>query len=220
MATLPVSSTAARLSAMSSFFPRNTVEWRLEEPAAFRRLSLSLVEMALLAGIVLRVLRALTLHARSRELDLLRGRLPGGDAHPPRDGDGAPRELADPILDSGALRCSRWSRRSARWPRASLLIAHASRARGRRARGVSRLAEHGVARAAAERAHDLPVGTAARRSDRLHPPQRDGTGRGERSRWIRANRSSRAPRSEKVPLGHLLCIAGYISCDNITVIEQ
>ena len=45
---------------MSSFFPRHTVEWRLEEPAAFRRLSLSLVEMALLAGIVLRVLRALT----------------------------------------------------------------------------------------------------------------------------------------------------------------
>jgi len=44
---------------MSSFFPRHTVEWRLEEPAAFRRLSLSLFEMALLAGIVLRVLRAL-----------------------------------------------------------------------------------------------------------------------------------------------------------------
>ncbi|MEO6528510.1 MAG: hypothetical protein ABIP93_17970 [Gemmatimonadaceae bacterium] len=45
---------------MSSFFPRHTVEWRLEEPPAFRRLSLSLVEMALLTGIVLRVLRALT----------------------------------------------------------------------------------------------------------------------------------------------------------------
>jgi hypothetical protein len=44
---------------MSSFFPRQTVEWRVEEPAAFRRLSLSLVEMALLTGIVLRVLRAL-----------------------------------------------------------------------------------------------------------------------------------------------------------------
>jgi hypothetical protein len=45
---------------MSSFFPRQTVEWRLEEPPAFRKLSLSLVEMALLAGIVLRVFRALT----------------------------------------------------------------------------------------------------------------------------------------------------------------
>ncbi|HKH94578.1 MAG TPA: hypothetical protein VKA54_22415 [Gemmatimonadaceae bacterium] len=45
---------------MSSFFPRHTVEWKLEEPAAFRRLSLSLFEMALLAGIALRVLRALT----------------------------------------------------------------------------------------------------------------------------------------------------------------
>jgi len=45
---------------MSSFFPRHTVEWRLEEPAAFRRLSLSLIEMALLAGVALRLLRALT----------------------------------------------------------------------------------------------------------------------------------------------------------------
>ena len=45
---------------MPSFFPQHTVEWKLEEPKAFRRLSLSLFEMALLAGIVLRVLRALT----------------------------------------------------------------------------------------------------------------------------------------------------------------
>jgi hypothetical protein len=45
---------------MSHFFPRQSVEWRLEEPAAFRRLSLSIIEMALLTGIVLRVLRALT----------------------------------------------------------------------------------------------------------------------------------------------------------------
>lgn len=44
---------------MSTLFPRHTVEWHLEEPAAFRRLSLSLVEMALLTGIVLRLLRAL-----------------------------------------------------------------------------------------------------------------------------------------------------------------
>ncbi len=51
---------------MSHFFPRQHVEWRLEEPQAFRRLSLSLVEMALLTGIVLRVLRALTFtHARA-----------------------------------------------------------------------------------------------------------------------------------------------------------
>lgn len=51
---------------MSSFFPRHSVEWRLEEPQAFRRLSLSLFEMALLAGIVLRMLRALTfMHGRA-----------------------------------------------------------------------------------------------------------------------------------------------------------
>lgn len=51
---------------MSSFFPQNTVEWRLEEPPAFRRLSLSLLQMALLTGIVLRLLRALTFtHVRA-----------------------------------------------------------------------------------------------------------------------------------------------------------
>ncbi len=51
---------------MSNFFPRHSVEWRLEEPPAFRRLSISLVEMALLTGIVLRILRALTFtHGRA-----------------------------------------------------------------------------------------------------------------------------------------------------------
>jgi hypothetical protein len=51
---------------MSTFFPRHSVEWRLEEPQSFRRLSLSLVEMALLTGIVLRLLRALTFtHGRA-----------------------------------------------------------------------------------------------------------------------------------------------------------
>jgi hypothetical protein len=51
---------------MASFFPRHSIEWRVEEPPAFRRLSLSLVEMALLTGIVLRVLRALAFtHGRA-----------------------------------------------------------------------------------------------------------------------------------------------------------
>jgi hypothetical protein len=51
---------------MSSFFPQHTAEWRLEEPPAFRRLSMSLVEMALITGIALRVLRALTFtHGRA-----------------------------------------------------------------------------------------------------------------------------------------------------------
>lgn len=43
---------------MSNYFPRHPVEWRLEEPAAFRRLSLSIWEMALITGILLRLLRA------------------------------------------------------------------------------------------------------------------------------------------------------------------
>lgn len=45
---------------MPSFFPQTTIEWRVEEPAAFRRLSLSLTEMALITGVVLRLLRALS----------------------------------------------------------------------------------------------------------------------------------------------------------------
>lgn len=42
---------------MSRFFPQHTLEWRVQEPAFFRRLSLSIVAMALLAGIVSRLLR-------------------------------------------------------------------------------------------------------------------------------------------------------------------
>ena len=43
---------------MTNFFPRHTVAWKLEEPPAFRRLSLSIVEMAVITGVVLRVFRA------------------------------------------------------------------------------------------------------------------------------------------------------------------
>lgn len=44
---------------MPTFFPRSTIEWRVEEPPAFRRLSISLLPMALITGVVLRVVRAL-----------------------------------------------------------------------------------------------------------------------------------------------------------------
>ena len=44
---------------MPNFFPRHTVEWRLEEPPAFRKLSLSLLEMAVLTGVALRLYRAI-----------------------------------------------------------------------------------------------------------------------------------------------------------------
>jgi hypothetical protein len=54
---------------MATFFPRQTIEWRLEEPPAFRRLSLSLVEMALITGVVLRLLRAFAFtHGRASVL--------------------------------------------------------------------------------------------------------------------------------------------------------
>lgn len=46
---------------MPAFFPRHTVEWKLEEPPAFRRFSFSLVEMALVTGVVLRVYRSFAL---------------------------------------------------------------------------------------------------------------------------------------------------------------
>jgi hypothetical protein len=42
-------------------FPRQTIEWHIEEPRAFRRLSLSLVEMALVTGVLLRVYRSYVL---------------------------------------------------------------------------------------------------------------------------------------------------------------
>jgi hypothetical protein len=46
---------------MPTFFPRHTVEIRLEEPKAFRKFSYSLVEMAIVTGVLLRVYRLFTL---------------------------------------------------------------------------------------------------------------------------------------------------------------
>ncbi len=46
---------------MPPFFARHTGEWQLEEPAAFRKLSVSLLEMALLAGVAVRLYRAILL---------------------------------------------------------------------------------------------------------------------------------------------------------------
>ena len=48
-----------------SFFPRQTIEWHIEEPRAFRRLSLSLVEMSVVTGILLHVYRAYVLTHRA-----------------------------------------------------------------------------------------------------------------------------------------------------------
>lgn len=46
---------------MANFFPRQALEIRLEEPKAFRKLSYSLVEMAVITGVLLRVYRSLVL---------------------------------------------------------------------------------------------------------------------------------------------------------------
>ncbi|GAC1516813.1 MAG: hypothetical protein NVS1B4_14170 [Gemmatimonadaceae bacterium] len=46
---------------MTTFFPRQTVSWKLEEPPAFRRLTLSVVEMGLVTGVIVRLFRSLAL---------------------------------------------------------------------------------------------------------------------------------------------------------------
>jgi hypothetical protein len=46
---------------MSAYFPKHTVTARVEESHLFRRFSLSLVEMALITGILVRVFRSLVL---------------------------------------------------------------------------------------------------------------------------------------------------------------
>jgi hypothetical protein len=43
---------------MTRFFPRTSINWQLEEPAAIRRFSLWIVPMALVTGIVIRGVRA------------------------------------------------------------------------------------------------------------------------------------------------------------------
>jgi hypothetical protein len=42
---------------VARYFPRETVHWHLEEPRAFRKLTLSLPAMALLTGVLVRLIR-------------------------------------------------------------------------------------------------------------------------------------------------------------------
>ena len=44
---------------MTRYFPKYSVQWHFEEPTVLRRFSLSLVEMAVLTGVLLRLYRAL-----------------------------------------------------------------------------------------------------------------------------------------------------------------
>lgn len=46
---------------MTEFFPRHSVAWRIEQPHALRRLSVSLPQMALVTGIVMRLWRSYAL---------------------------------------------------------------------------------------------------------------------------------------------------------------
>ncbi len=42
---------------MNTFFPKHSVQWHFEEPTILRRLSISLIEMAVLTGVVMRLYR-------------------------------------------------------------------------------------------------------------------------------------------------------------------
>lgn len=46
---------------MADFFPRRSISWRIEEPRALRRLTVSLPQMALLTGIAMRLWRSYAL---------------------------------------------------------------------------------------------------------------------------------------------------------------
>ena len=43
------------------YFPRHTQDWRIEQPSALRKMSFSLVEMAIITGIAVRLLRSIAL---------------------------------------------------------------------------------------------------------------------------------------------------------------
>lgn len=50
---------------MNTFFPKHTVQWHFHEPTVFRRVTLNLWEVAVLAGVVLRLYRAVVISAGS-----------------------------------------------------------------------------------------------------------------------------------------------------------
>jgi hypothetical protein len=58
---------------MPDLFPHHTVTMRIEEPKMFRRFSLSLVEMALITGILVRVYRSLVLTHGSTSFGYIAG---------------------------------------------------------------------------------------------------------------------------------------------------
>jgi hypothetical protein len=46
---------------MTPFFPNTTVEFKIEEPPAFRRFTMSIIEMAIVTGVLFRLYRALSM---------------------------------------------------------------------------------------------------------------------------------------------------------------
>jgi hypothetical protein len=58
---------------MPRFFPQHTVEWRVQEPRFVRRLSLQLVPMALVAGMLSRLLRWAVMGVSGSNLVLVLG---------------------------------------------------------------------------------------------------------------------------------------------------
>ncbi|HEX9563739.1 MAG TPA: hypothetical protein VF981_07200 [Gemmatimonadaceae bacterium] len=56
---------------MANFFPTNTLAFRIDEARPFRRVTFSVVEMAVITAVVLRVYRALALSIAGANLTLL-----------------------------------------------------------------------------------------------------------------------------------------------------
>jgi hypothetical protein len=164
---------------MPNYFPRQTVEWHLEEPAAFRRLSLSLVEMAVATGIVLRLLRAFAFtHGRASLLltigaVLLWGLILLGMAT---------AHLANYPIQRWTWRAPLFALVETAGEMATSLLLITL---GREAEGTARAHFHDwpsmAARAAAERVDDLPLGTPPRRRASRRAAQRSCRGSGCRA---------------------------------------
>ena len=60
---------------MSSYFPRHTADWRIEEPAILRRLTMSIIETSVIAGVAVRLLRSITLTYGGENILYLAGTL-------------------------------------------------------------------------------------------------------------------------------------------------
>ena len=99
---------------MANFFPKQTLEFKFEEPKAFRRISFSLVEMAIITGILVRVYRVVVLTHGSNNWLYLGGTITLGVVFLPRNARRPTWRIIRCISIRGAAPRSPWSKF---WPR-------------------------------------------------------------------------------------------------------